>query len=102
MRELGEEIFQRTDYAMQQISKIKKMKTPIFDGTHFKEFIINFDRTEKTVKEVNGLLLTKYGIVGGKDLSCDFPEFGQSALLCVTEVHTGDDIDKLAYAIRQL
>jgi len=87
---------------MQQISKIKKVKTPVFDGSHFKEFVINFDQTGKTVKEVNRILLTKYGIVGGKDLSHDFPELGQSALLCVTEVHTGDDIDKLAYAIRQL
>lgn len=102
MQELGKGIFQRTDYAIQQISRIKKVRTPVFDGSHFKEFVINFDRMGKTVKEVNRILLTKFGIVGGNDLSNDFPELGQSALFCVTEVHTGDDIDKLADAIRQL
>ena len=102
MRELGEGIFQRTDYAIKQISKIKKVRIPVFDGSYFKEFVVNFDRTGKTVKEVNSMLLTKFGIVGGKDLSNDFPELGQSALFCVTEIHTADDIDRLAYAIRQL
>lgn len=102
MRELGEGIFQRTDYAIQQISKIKKVETPVFNGPHFKEFVVNFDRTRRTVKGINNILLNKYGIMGGKDLSKDFPELGQSALFCVTEIHTADDIDRLAYAIRQL
>jgi glycine dehydrogenase subunit 1 len=102
MRELGEGIFQRTDYAIQQISKIKKVKTPVFDGPHFKEFVVNFDRTGRTVREVNQILLNKHSIVGGKDLTKDFPELGRSALFCVTETHTADDIDKLANAIRQL
>ncbi len=102
MRELGEGIFQRTDYAIQQISKIKKVETPVFNGPHFKEFVVNFDRTRRTVKGINNILLNKYGIMGGKDLSKDFPELGQSALFCVTEIHTADDIDRLAYAMRQL
>jgi len=102
MREIGEGIFKRTDYAIQQISKIKKVKTPVFETPHFKEFIINFDKTGRTVKEINQILLNKHGIVGGKDLSQDFPELGRSALFCVTEVHGSGDIDKLADAIRQL
>jgi glycine dehydrogenase subunit 1 len=102
MRELGEGIFQRARYAIQEISKIKKIGTPIFKAPHFKEFVVNFDRTGRTVKEVNRVLLNKHGIVGGKDLSRDFPELGQSALFCVTEVHTCDDIDTLVYGIRQL
>ncbi|HSB05053.1 MAG TPA: aminomethyl-transferring glycine dehydrogenase subunit GcvPA [Thermodesulfobacteriota bacterium] len=102
MREIGEGVFQRTDYAIQQISKIKKVKTPVFEAPHFKEFIINFDKTERTVKEINKILLNKHGIVGGKDLSQDFPGLGQSALFCVTEVHGSGEIDKLADAIRQL
>ena len=39
------------------------------------------------------------GIFGGKDLSRDFPELGQSALYCVTEVHTQADVDRLADAL---
>lgn len=102
MREIGEGIFQRTRYAIQEISKIKRIQTPIFIAPHFKEFIINFEKIGKTVKEINKILLNKHGIVGGKDLSNDFPELGQSALFCVTEVHTSEDIDKLADSIRQL
>ena len=102
MRELGEEIIRRTRYAIQEISKIRKIGAPAFNTPHFKEFVVNFDRTGKTVKEVNRILLNKHGIVGGKDLSHDFPELGQSALFCVTEVHTSQDIDKLVHGIRQL
>ena len=102
MRDLGEGIIQRTAYAIQEISRIKRIQTPIFNRPHFKEFTINFDRTGKTVKEVNRVLLNRHGIVGGKDLSVDFPELGQSALFCVTEVHVSEDIDRLADAIRQL
>ena len=102
MAELGEGIFQRTRYAIQELSKVKKIGPPVFHAPHFKEFIVNFDRTGRTVKEVNRILLNKHGIVGGKDLSRDFPELGQSALFCVTEVHTGEDIDRLVSGIRQL
>ena len=102
MRELGEGIIQRTRYAIQELSKIRKVTAPVFDAPHFKEFVVNFERTGKKVKEVNRILLEKHGIVGGKDLSLDFPELGQSALFCVTEVHTAEDIDRLVYAIRQL
>ena len=36
------------------------------------------------------------GIFGGADLSVEYPELGQSALYCVTEVHTKADVDRLA------
>ena len=36
------------------------------------------------------------------DLSREFPELGQSALYCVTEVHTKDDIDRLAAALEEV
>ena len=45
--------------------------------------------------EVNEALLAR-GIFGGRDLSADYPQLGQSALYCVTEVHTKADIDRLA------
>ena len=32
--------------------------------------------------------LREHGIFGGKDLSAEFPELGQIALYCVTEIHT--------------
>ena len=43
-----------------------------------------------------------WGIFGGKDLSDDFPQYGNSALYCVTEIHTKEDIDFLANALDEI
>jgi glycine dehydrogenase subunit 1 len=53
------------------------------------------------VAEVNAALLER-GIFGGKDLSAEFPELGQSALYCVTEIHTKADLDRLADELREV
>ncbi|MBE0511688.1 aminomethyl-transferring glycine dehydrogenase subunit GcvPA [Candidatus Bathyarchaeota archaeon] len=100
MREIGEGIMQRSHYTMLQVSKIKGVKSPVFQSTHFKEFVVNFDSTGKTVAEINKALL-RHKIFGGKDLTKEFPELGNSALYCITEVHTKDDIDKLANALKE-
>jgi glycine dehydrogenase subunit 1 len=68
---------------------------------HFKEFVVNFDLTTKTVGEINQGLLNQ-GIIGGKDLSEDFPQLGKSALFCVTETHTKDEIDRLINALNEV
>ena len=101
MRELGEGILQRAEYAIKLLNGIKGVKTPVYSAPHFKEFIVNFDRTGKTVKRINKALL-KEKIFGGKDLSKEFPELGQSALYCVTEIHTQADLLRLAEALREV
>jgi len=100
MKELGEAIMQRSYYAMKLISEIKGVETPIFNSPHFEEFVVNFDGTGNTVSNVNHSLL-KQGIQGGKDVTKEFPELGKSALYCVTEIHTKEDLEKLAYALRE-
>jgi len=67
----------------------------------FKEFVVNFDRTGKTVAAVNRALKRR-GILGGKDLSMEFPTLGQSALYCITEIHGKDEIDALAAALKEV
>lgn len=101
MREIGEGIMQRSHYAMLQMSKIKGVKSPVFQSTHFKEFVVNFDGTGKKVAEINKALL-RHKIFGGKDLTKEFPELGNSALYCITEVHTKDDIDRLVNALKEV
>ena len=54
-----------------------------------------------TVTEVNAALRER-GMFGGHDLSRDFPELGQAALYCVTEIHTREDIDRLACALQEV
>jgi len=98
--EIGEGILQRSHYAAQQINAIPGVKAPLFDSAFFKEFIVRFDETGRTVAQVHRRLMEKR-IFGGKDLSREFPELGQSALYCVTEVHTQTDIDRLVEALRE-
>lgn len=101
MKEIGETILYHSRYAKQEIGKIKGVRTDVFAAPHFKEFVVNFDGTGKKVAAINKALLKK-GIFGGKDLSDEFPWLGQSALYCVTEVHTKDDIDRLVSALKDI
>ena len=63
---------------------------------------MNFDACGKTVAEINDALRTRHQIFGGKDLSQELPELGQSALYCVTEIHTADDLTRLAQAVKEV
>ncbi|KUK18032.1 aminomethyl-transferring glycine dehydrogenase subunit GcvPA [Thermococcus sibiricus] len=101
MWELGKGILQRLKYAMKRLSEIEGVKSPRFKAPHFKEFVVDFNDTNISVKDINTRLL-EYGIFGGINLSKDFPELGNSALYCVTEVHTKEDIDKLHDALEEI
>jgi glycine dehydrogenase subunit 1 len=91
--ELGESILQRSHYAAQRIAELPgvRVRWPGF----FKELVVDFTDTARTVAEVNAALLER-GIFGGGDLSHAHPGLGQCALYCVTEVHAQEDIDRLA------
>jgi glycine dehydrogenase subunit 1 len=97
MREVGETILQKSHYAASLLDELGGVEMP-FKG-FFKEFPVMF--TGRKVKEVNRRLL-KRGIMGGKDLTREYPELGQSALYCVTEVHTVEQIEALASALREV
>jgi glycine dehydrogenase subunit 1 len=101
MAEIGEGILFRSRYAMEEMDKLDGVKAPVFAAPHFKEFVVNFDGTGQSVAEINQALLSR-GIFGGKDLSAEFPQLGQSALYCVTEVHTQEDIDTLVGVLREV
>jgi glycine dehydrogenase subunit 1 len=100
MEEVGQTIMQNAQYAADALSQIKGVKI-LFPTPFFKEFVVNFDDTGKTVAQINKALL-QHKIFGGKDLSREFPQFGQSALYCVTEIMTKADIDQLAQAIKSV
>jgi len=100
MFEVGKTIMQKSQYSAYKLSSIKGVKASKFNSCFFKEFIVDFNKTGKTVGKINKTLLSK-GIFGGKDLFNEFPELGQSALYCVTEVHTKSDINKLVEAIEE-
>jgi len=93
MKEVGAAILQKSHYAAEKLGEIKDIEVK-FPG-FFKEFPLNIDATGKKVSQVNKTLL-KRSIFGGKDISREFPELGQSALTCVTEIHSKVDIDRFA------
>jgi glycine dehydrogenase subunit 1 len=101
LAEIGEVIMQKSHYAAMQLDTIKGVKSPMFDGPFFREFVVNFDDTGKTVAEINTALLAQ-GIFGGKDLNKEFPELGNSALFCITELHRRADIDRLIATVREV
>lgn len=101
MVEIGEAIMQRSRYAMKKIAQINGIKVLFSGSHHFKEFVVNFDGSGKSVAAVNQALLEQ-GIFGGKDLSADFPKLGQSALYCVTEIHSQAEIDLLVETLAEV
>jgi len=98
IKSLGEYVIAMTSYLMSILSEIEGVKAPAFKGPHFKEFTIGLAKSGKTVSHLNQSLLAE-GIIGGKPLVEDFPELGEASLLCVTERHTREDLERLAEAV---
>jgi glycine dehydrogenase subunit 1 len=95
LAELGRGIAARARYAAGRLDALPGVRAPSLSAPCFKEFVVDLSDTGRTVAEVNGALRER-GIFGGLDLSDQYPELGQSALVCVTEVHTKADIDHFA------
>ncbi|WP_025846992.1 aminomethyl-transferring glycine dehydrogenase subunit GcvPA [Paenibacillus ehimensis] len=98
MREVGETIIRQARYAASRLAELEGVQIR-FQAPSFKEFVVDFNGTGRTVSDINKRLLER-GIFGGKDLSGEFPAWGQCALYCVTEIHTKEDIDALAAALK--
>jgi glycine dehydrogenase subunit 1 len=98
--EVGELIVSRSHYAAALLGELDGVRV-VFPNGFFKELVVNFDDTGKSVADVNRALRERR-IFGGKDLSRELPELGASALYCVTEVHTKDDVERLAGALEEV
>lgn len=101
LRDLAELCASNARYAMKKLNTIKGVRVPIFDAPHFNEFTLNCDDARVSIQKLNAGLL-KRGIQGGKPLRTEFPELGETALLCTTELHSREDIDRLASALKEL
>lgn len=75
----------------EQISAIKGVEV-VFDRPFFHEFVVRF---QKPVSEILNSL-AEADIQGGYDLTFDYPELGNSLLICATETKTNADLQ--AYA----
>jgi glycine dehydrogenase subunit 1 len=101
MVELGEGMMARTRYAIERLGAVPGMRVPFALGHHVKEFVVDVGGAGRSVADVLAGLLER-DIFGGVDLSASFPELGQPLLVCVTEMHTKADIDRLADALAEV
>jgi glycine dehydrogenase subunit 1 len=90
LKELSWQNIQKANYALDKIKQIQGVKSK-FKGTCFNEFVLEF---EKPWTDIDRYLLEK-GIIAGFSVVEDFPDLGNCALLCVTESHKKEDIDRL-------
>ncbi len=97
LRQVAELCFHKAHYAAQAISALHGYflwsATPFFD-----EFVI---QTPKPVSEINDVLLD-HDILGGYDLSHDYPSLDRHMLIAVTEMNTREDIDQLVEVLTEV
>jgi glycine dehydrogenase subunit 1 len=86
----------RTSQLVAALTRIKGVKLA-FDRPRFHEAVLQLDRPVAPVIAE----LARRGIVGGFDLSNDYPELGNALLVCATETRTDADIKAYADALNE-
>lgn len=69
-----------------------------FAAPFFHETVLAFDRPVAGVLDA----LSTNGILGGYDLSADYPELGNALLVCATEMRSAEDIAAYADTAREI
>jgi glycine dehydrogenase subunit 1 len=90
--------YQKAHYAAEQITKLPGFELAFPDTPFFHEFVI---KTPKPVNEIN-LHLEHHWILGGYDLSQDYPEMENRMLIAVTEKISREDIDDFVAALEEV
>ncbi|HTU68576.1 MAG TPA: aminomethyl-transferring glycine dehydrogenase subunit GcvPA [Steroidobacteraceae bacterium] len=91
---VANECHARTNELVAALTKIKGVKLA-FDKSRFHEAVLLLDRPVAPVIAE----LARRGIVGGLDLSTDYPELGNALLVCATETRSTADIKAYADAL---
>jgi glycine dehydrogenase subunit 1 len=95
LKELAQQNLAKATYATQEFSKKAKV---LFPGTpRFNEFVV---QTKEDANDVNNRLLEKK-MIGGFPLKRFYPELGNAALWCCTELNTKEQIDTAVKAVGQ-
>lgn len=94
MKQVAILCYQKAHYAAQQISKLNGYR--VVNDEFFNEFVVE---CPKPVAEINRALAARK-IIGGYDLSKDYPHIKNGMLLAVTEMNTREQIDALVEALK--
>lgn len=90
--------YQKAHYAAEQISKIPGFELAFPETPFFHEFVV---KTPKPVSEIN-THLEEHWILGGYDLSQEYPELDRHLLVAVTEKITKEAIDEFVEALTEV
>lgn len=100
MRELAHTVLANARRTAELIAEIPGVSVR-YGSSIFKEFIVDFSATGKSVAEINAALLER-GILGGHDLTGSHEGLDGCALYCVTEVISERDADHLVTAMKEV
>jgi glycine dehydrogenase subunit 1 len=92
--ELGELMAQRTAYARERLAEIDGVEL-LHGRPAVREFAVQLEAPAKAVLD----RCAEQGVNAGYALGNDYPEFGDSLLIALTERRTRGDIDRLADAL---
>jgi glycine dehydrogenase subunit 1 len=87
----------RTQQLVAALTTIRGVTT-VFAGPRFHEAVLSLDRPVGPVLAA----LAERGIIGGLDLSEQYPELGPALLVCATETKTDADIDAYRRVLAEL
>jgi len=96
MREMAEQNMSKARYAVAELEKLPGVRRA-FSAPFFNEVALDFPLS---VRIVNQELLGER-VIGPLPLGPFFPEQTKRGLLCVTEMHSREDIDRLVAATRR-
>ncbi|MGQ9675771.1 MAG: aminomethyl-transferring glycine dehydrogenase subunit GcvPA [Chloroflexota bacterium] len=89
-RRVAEACLQKAHYLAERVRQIPGFRLA-FQTPFFNEFVV---RCPMSPRELNRRLLA-HRLIGGYELGRSYPELSDAVLLCVTEMNTREDIDKL-------
>ncbi len=98
LRSVAELSYHKAHHAASLIDKVRGYEV-VSRWPFFKEFVV---RCPLPVSFINEILLDRYGMIGGYDLGCDYPDLRDHMLVCVTELNSRPQIEMLAEALGEV
>jgi len=88
---------QNTNLLIEKLTAIDGVEL-LFSGANFHEAVLKLNKSSVDVLTA----LAEQNILGGYDLSNDYPEFGNCILVCATEMRTDEEIENYAQALTDI
>jgi glycine dehydrogenase subunit 1 len=96
LKELAWQNVQKANYALEELSLINGVKRK-FQGSIFNEFVLELTGGLPGIEN----FLREKGIIAGLSLAEFYPELENCFLICITEMHKKEDIQRLAAGIEE-